>query len=591
MENITFFEKINSKYIFQIINSYIKDENLFNRLIFYNKSLQKKCNLNLIEKYFETHLKLEKYLFFESCTKNDLKKNYEEDSLFYNFDESLFKKLVINYFENYQKKNKRESNKYLISFFSPFFDVLSKEIYFENIFTIAINIKDIKKKIYFYNDNFDKLNKSGARYSSILFYYNSIDELYNIKYLNINFNIIKKISFKSNEIEYLNEELIPQKFLPLDISIFNEIQNNLIYLKIDLRQPGKISKNWNDLLNKFNSLNYLKISFFYFDSIFELQLNQLKKLSLIKCKNIIFKDNIFLNLEKLTLIYNNILKPKKSLLQCPNLEQCTLINDKSALCNYNLIIDFNSLKSLKKYKGDIIYFFYLGKSLEKVDLDSNYFNYFGDLYNYKNYYDYTYNNNNKMQYKKDKITFQKLITMKKLKEVIFFFNINDEMISDIKGENTSVTKLTIKGDCKELYNLQSKFPSLNELNIEPYEKIDKEIKDIDIEIKENPNCKINKFKVFTPTKFYIQSYEKLESVEIKIPEGFIYGLDKFPLLSSNCNISFNSLILFHFFSINNYEGTSVFSNIANNINKMPKLKDFEIIFYYIYKFCNKNFLN
>ena len=256
---------------------------------------------------------------------------------------------------------------------------MSKEKYFENIFTIVVNLKDFNKYKDFYKNNFDKLNTSNSRYPSLLFYYNSIDELYNINYLNINFNIIKNISFKTNEIEKLKEKYISNKYLPLDILTFNEIQNNLVYLRIELKQPQKINDNWNDLLNKFNSLNYLKLSFFNFDSTFELQLNQLKKLSLIKCKNITFKDNIFLNLEKLTLKYNNILKPKQSLMQCPNLEKCTFANDKTVLCNYNLIIDFNSLKSLKYYKGDIIYFFYLGKSLEKVDLFSNYVNNHGEL--------------------------------------------------------------------------------------------------------------------------------------------------------------------------------------------------------------------
>ena len=590
MDNITLFEKINSKYIFQIINSYIKDENLFYKLIFYNKSLQQKWNLKLKEKYFEEHLKWEKYLFVDFSSEDGLKNNYEEDSLFYNLDESFFKQIVINYFEKYEKKNKKESNKYLISFFSPFFEVLSKEKYFENIFTIVVNLKDFNKYKDFYKNNFDKLNTSNSRYPSLLFYYNSIDELYNINYLNINFNIIKNISFKTNEIEKLKEKYISNKYLPLDILTFNEIQNNLVYLRIELKQPQKINDNWNDLLNKFNSLNYLKLSFFNFDSTFELQLNQLKKLSLIKCKNITFKDNIFLNLEKLTLKYNNILKPKQSLMQCPNLEKCTFANDKTVLCNYNLIIDFNSLKSLKYYKGDIIYFFYLGKSLEKVDLFSNYVNNHGELYNYENYYDYIYNNDNRNKLdKKDKITFQKLITMKKLKEIIFFNNINDEMIQEIKGVNTSVEKLTIKGYFKELYNLQNKFPNLTELNIKPYNKINKI--DQEIDIKENPKCKINKFKLFTPSKFFIQSYAKLESIEFEIQEGYLSGLDNFPLLNSNCNITFNSLILFHFFSKNLNIGTYLFSNLANNINKMPNLKDLEINSYYREKLFNKDFLN
>ena len=51
MKNITLFEKINSKYILQIINSCIKDENLLYKLIFYNKSLQKKWDLKLIQKF------------------------------------------------------------------------------------------------------------------------------------------------------------------------------------------------------------------------------------------------------------------------------------------------------------------------------------------------------------------------------------------------------------------------------------------------------------------------------------------------------------------------------------------------------------
>ena len=66
--------------------------------------------------------------------------------------------------------------------------------------------------------------------------------------------------------------------------------------------------------------------------------------------------------------------------------------------------------------------------------------------------------------------------------------------------------MTVKGDSKNLFNLQNKFPNLSELIIEPYEKFNK--KEAYIEIKENPKSNINKFKLFTPKKFYCQSYKK-----------------------------------------------------------------------------------
>ena len=53
-------EKISSKYIIEVINTYIKDENYIYKLIKYNKFIQKKLNIKLIdykEKYYNKNIK------------------------------------------------------------------------------------------------------------------------------------------------------------------------------------------------------------------------------------------------------------------------------------------------------------------------------------------------------------------------------------------------------------------------------------------------------------------------------------------------------------------------------------------------------
>jgi len=94
---------------------------------------------------------------------------------------------------------------------------------------------------------------------------------------------------------------------------------------------------------------------------------------------------------------------------------------------------------------------------------------------------------------------QKIINIKTLKKIkIELKYIENNDILDIKNYNTSIIKMFIfwrnkNKDCI-LYNLQDRLPNLSDLNIY-YDCFFNDIKP-NIEIRENKNCKINKFIYF-----------------------------------------------------------------------------------------------
>ena len=154
-------------------------------------------------------------------------------------------------------------------------------------------------------------------------------------------------------------------------------------------------------------------------------------------------------------------------------------------------------------------------------------------------------------------------------------DINDE-ISKFKYTNNSVTKLKVHINNCILYNLQNLFPNVSKITIKSIFKYDD--KKSYLEIQENPNCKVNKIKIYMPsyinTKLFCQSFEKLEYIEFFINQK-IDLVKSFPIFNPNCKIIFHNLISFKFKSKEYKISYNIVNNISKNINNMPNLKNFE----------------
>ena len=188
--------KIKSHYIFQNIFYYTKHDILKLKLFEHSNLYQKLLGINLND-YKLSFLKqinpdINRYLFSEKTNdKNILQKSLKEDLLKYHLDIEIFKIYIDNYFKSLMKN----INNVLIDISSPFFDFLSEKKYFGDIFTISINAFFIDKFNLKneYISKFDKLNKLNIQYSSIRFNVRNNDDIYYLKDIHINYNIIKKL--------------------------------------------------------------------------------------------------------------------------------------------------------------------------------------------------------------------------------------------------------------------------------------------------------------------------------------------------------------------------------------------------------------
>ena len=146
------------------------------------------------KEYYGSYL----YSFTTLNDTNLLRKQLKDFLLEYSISESFIKKLAVRYFRKYLDKNK-DFNFYecskMISFYSPFFDDLSKEENFSKIFTISFPIGRMNE-LYLKNDYlsfFESLNKSNSNYSSLEFNINNENNIDDIKQCKIKFAQIKRM--------------------------------------------------------------------------------------------------------------------------------------------------------------------------------------------------------------------------------------------------------------------------------------------------------------------------------------------------------------------------------------------------------------
>ena len=580
MENNSILYRIKSKFIFYKIFGYIEQPKLVYKLFVYSKSFQKKIERELVDYeriYLEQFgINWREYLFcsmnryINSFDKNLLKNFLKEDISKNNLDYNLVEKIIIDIYKKYDQVYKESKNngeedelpekENLIEIYSPFFDVLSKTDIFEyfSIFISSLIIDEYALKND-YISTFSKLNACSSKYSSLTFCYKDSNDITYLKEFNINFGQIKRLTFiiddyfNTKDYEYFFSNFFGLKNIGTSLVklILNVNWTKFMRIEID----PKLIKN----LNNFKLLGYLTINGIKLSDNFTLNLCNLKILYLENCENFTFSENSLLNIKQLKLI-NCFINKSKSLIEIPKLEKGELrcLKDKF----YFSILNFNNCNKIKNLIIDANDFIYIDNNspIEVLTLLSN----------------------SEVNYEIKEKIFEKLISMKYLKEItIEFGKIVDEEISIIKGENPSVEKITINW-VKEnndliINNLLEKFPNLTSLVIGANEYSSHE--DINLELKEQEKCKINKLILniggYNNIKFFISNYENLQELRINLNNTIKNMENTIPIFNEKCNVIFKSLKIFNFQTYTYYNNIDfkIIENLYNNMDNMPNLED------------------
>ena len=221
------------------------------------------------------------------------------------------------------------------------FKIISQTNNFENNYTIYIFQEEINEE---YKEFFNQLNQKNIKYSSIYYRFKEKKKITNIKELNIDFKKIKRMTLFCDEEDEFNNN---NKYFFADFFSIENIENNLIYLKIHLKcflKPYCFEK-----INNFKCLQYLYINSLKFSEKLNLKLNNLKLLSCDNCKNIEFSVDAK-ELKELKITYNHLLNLK--ILEKVKFDKLEILNLSS-----NKVLDINILKGLnfKKLKQLYLY--------------------------------------------------------------------------------------------------------------------------------------------------------------------------------------------------------------------------------------------
>ena len=623
-KNLEGLNKINSNLILFKILNLVKDDVKY-KLFRHCKKFQNKCGYALIDyqikglerigfklcNYLSGYIDKKYgphpyYIPRDKLEQNNYGLSFKKDSLkndfllhLKRFKITSINNYIVNYFKKY-KENKKDDSHLYIDIFCPFFELLSVQEYFSDLFTILIDIIFIEKNniINEYISAFDKLNKLKNNYS-ILFKFNKIND-FNFFRKCINLNKVKELTFyikptedeKNPQYEDIVETKDGSKYIncikykcdPIknlnDKSnlLFKEITsgknnlfNNLLFLKLSFSPyyPGNdfhLEQN----LNNFKVLRHLELRGFHLkEKTFELKINSIKIFKMIKCRGITLSENVCSNLKEL-FIFKSELAYRDSPYKFPNLEKLQFyyyLNDNNFKNNrdyipiFNEYIDFNSLCKLKILNSEADDFLKLkNDTLESLTLFSS------DFRNTK---------------EKEKKIIEKIISMKSLKEVCLSLKILNDDLIDIPGENSSLQKLEIYWDIKQpdcnIFNLQKKFPNITNFSftINPWNSFD-----INLRIEENKNCKINSLSLYgshTNLKLYCSPFEKLVEFDLlmNINDNKINGIkESLPFMHKNSNVIFRSMTSFKF-KVGKLDYV-LLDNIIDNLKKMPNLKTLEL---------------
>ena len=601
MKKKSLLYKIKSKYIFQIINRYIRDETLVMKLFTYSKYFQKKLNFSL-DDYIIEYLQ-DSGLDFKQNILKDRKEDENEDDDFgdknickdilkgqvdsnIDFNNKNICRIITKFYEEQIKKNNNKKN-YFSKFHneleiyleSPIIKYLSKSAIF-SYFSIFIPLNKINKYYtkYDFTSFFNELNNSNCKYQALTIDYDDLNDINIFEELKIDFNKITKLKFNRLK-SFQNIDIFEEQFFVLD-----NIQN-LMHLEIYFENSISIKSNILKNLGNLKLLKFLYLENLSFEKTFLFNLHGLEILSLSHTLNIILGKDSLINLTQLILKECYIVKSDA---QPKNLKLPKLISlyyrryvNNTALNGEELdnIIDYQYLDNLKDFTGSIFDFILLRKSLlENVKLIS-----FSSLINAS-----------------ATQLLEKVISRKSIKKISFgIYSDRNDLITKIKGENATIKELNINyniynnNDDINFYEFQNKFPNLLKISIkfnlikEPkYKK--KELPQI--LIKSNPNCKTNEISLFLGGSFrnsievYCTSFENLIKIDITL-EQFMKDFNKsFPLFSDNCNVIFKSLRYFKFYTNNSVSvDYNIIKNLYNNLNYVPNLKELYLKIYYTFE--------
>jgi len=593
-------KNIKSKHIIQTIFSYTDDLLKF-KLFSYSKKYQKQLNIDLFDyqmkffdkiqmnsfnsyfkylcdpksKYNYNKINGTNYINYNSYNKKGKTELLKKDLLKYNININDFKNYaknyIIKYKENFikelneeyliQKNEKgkigckdyeeirgfqkfREGIKLEIDINSPLFDIFYKLKLFGELFIIPIDFHFIEryKLKEDYINVFNKLNDINSNYLSIFLKCNDNKDMRYLRDFNINFNKIKNLN-----IEIVPNENFYYNLFYRELFSLKDIENNIIDLYINNNNfyEFEIDENILENLNKFKKLENLKLDGVIAQNIFELKIKALKTLDIGGCKKIYINSDTALSLKKLIFPCDNI---SKSILKLPRLEYLYF-----SVYNFSSI-DFKSLNNLKKIKFPL--------------------------------------------YREDKEEFTKILSIQSLKEIDITSDDIDYLdLASIHDKNPSVNKLIYRyikdDDYDSNYNINeilNKFPNLTELifytnlasyrwHINGWHYNDEQVA-INLEIKENSCCKINKICLilnYGYIKVYCQNFENLEKFEIEAYK-ILNISNALPIFSNNRNIIYNYLTELNLHLYNQLINLEIFKNLNNSIDNMPKLKKIDFVF-------------
>ena len=560
-------QKIKSKYIYQNILDYIKNKDYKYILFKYSKLFQNKLSIELDDykiRYINkiNLIIIHNYITFENTNKDEFDKNILIKNLEYDlqkykdiFDFKTLQKYVINYF-----RTNSFSHRYL-SIYSPFFDTL---LINENLGNFIIPIKiSIIEKYNLENDyisSFNKINSLNLNYPDIELEYKDEKDIDYLPKLNINFNKVKRLvltkeNYDDNSYDYFFKNLF----------LLNNIQNNLIIFEMESNSmTNYININGNSFkfINTILFLEKLNLKNIIFENTFILELYRLKNVSLIRCENITFDENNIFNLKILKIDMGVVIEPGLPI-KFPKLENCYLFRNFNYMQEeYDKIIDFKSLINLKKLTKEFKEF----KNIEHLS--------------------------SLISLEELKLKDAHLIDEEYIKQIISFQNlkfldikikkIDYNEIKKVKLKNYSLIKFNIdwycdNNDCK-IDIIQEKFPNLTNFAIN---FASKEKEPIIIEIKENKDYKVDKFKLFgkinKKLSFICTNFENLKEIQIHSENKLRYIKEFLPIFQDKSNVLFKSLNTFSFSYTENYVDLLFLNSVYNNIDNMPNVKYFELI--------------
>ena len=209
--------KIQSKHILNQIFDFIKDDNFKLNFLKYSKYFQKIFNISIFNYQNAYFKKTNFYLPDFLSNKSEKIEAFDKDLLPKKLDNFLIKhpqltisdinKYVKEFIPLYAKKKVKENNQQgvnyaksynnIIDIYSPFFELISKNEFFGNIFTINIPTNLIVKKSLenIYITIFDDLEKNNINYYSLKISLDDIKDLDVLNKFKIKFNQLNKITF------------------------------------------------------------------------------------------------------------------------------------------------------------------------------------------------------------------------------------------------------------------------------------------------------------------------------------------------------------------------------------------------------------